>query len=273
MAKYKLAICAIFKNESHIFNEWLEHYINQGVEKFYLIDNGSTDDYMKEIQRFMDKITLFRDEKRYAQDEHYNRYVLPLCKQETEWLLVCDLDEFIYARKSFETIMEYLQTLPDHVSAVRIPWKMFGSNGFKEQPKRVVRSFLMRDSVRNKSYFGSVYKTIVRTSKLTLINHHWPLISDGTYIDPDNKPVKDPRNIPLFTEQELEGYYLHNNHYRLQSFNWFMKVKVPRGDAFCQHGDSVRKESYFYEQDSLCNSVYDDELKRINEKIDSNYPE
>jgi hypothetical protein len=273
MVKYKLALCAIFKNESHIFNEWLEHYINQGVEKFYLIDNGSTDDYMKEIQRFMDKITLFRDEKRYAQVEHYKRYVLPLCKQEAEWLLVCDLDEFIYARKSFKTITEYLQTLPDDVSAVRVPWKMFGSSGYKDQPKRVVRSFLMRDSVRDKWYFGAVYKCIVRTSKLINIEIHCHSINGGTYIDPDNKPVKDPQNIPLITEQELEGYYLHNNHYRLQSFNWFMKVKVPRGDATDQQRNSERNERYFYEQDSLCNSIYDDELKRINEKIDSNYPE
>jgi hypothetical protein len=41
MHKYKLAVGSIFKNEAHIFREWLEHYINQGVEKFYLIDNGS----------------------------------------------------------------------------------------------------------------------------------------------------------------------------------------------------------------------------------------
>jgi hypothetical protein len=131
----------------------------------------------------------------------------------------------------------------------------------------------MRDSVRDKWYFGAVYKCIVRTSKLINIEIHCHSINGGTYIDPDNKPVKDPQNIPLITEQELEGYYLHNNHYRLQSFNWFMKVKVPRGDATDQQRNSERNERYFYEQDSLCNSVYDDELKRINEKIDSNYPE
>jgi hypothetical protein len=271
MAKYKLAIGAIFKNESHIFNEWLEHYINQGVEKFYLIDNGSTDEYMKEIQRFMDKITLFRDEKQHAQNDHYNRYVLPLCrKQEAEWLLVCDLDEFIYARKSFKTITEYLQNLPDHVSAVRIPWKMFGSNGYKDQPKRVVRSFLKREYFNNKPFKANNYKSIARTSEIFFIGMHGMQVKNGIYIDPSNRPLNflDPVSL---TEEDLDKFFLHCNHYAIQSYNWFMKVKATRGDA--GYVKNCRDENYFRAYDSCGNAMYDDELKRINEKIDSKYPE
>jgi len=270
MVKYKLALCAIFKNESHIFNEWLEHYINQGVEKFYLIDNGSTDDYMKEIQRFMDKITLFRDEKRYAQVEHYKRYVLPLCKQEAEWLLVCDLDEFIYARKSFKTITEYLQTLPDDVSAVRVPWKMFGSSGYKDQPKRVVRSFLMREH-SNKPFKTINYKSITRTSEIISIGIHGTEVKNGIYIDPSNRSLKNFSDPVSLTEEDLDKYFLHCNHYAIQSYNWFMKVKATRGDVI--HVKNCRDENYFRAYDSCGSAIYDDELKRINEKIDSNYPE
>ena len=46
LKKYNLSLIAIFKNESHILKEWIEHYINEGVDKFYLIDNGSTDNYI-----------------------------------------------------------------------------------------------------------------------------------------------------------------------------------------------------------------------------------
>jgi len=268
MAKYKLALCAIFKNESHIFNEWLEHYINQGVEKFYLIDNGSTDDYMKEIQRFMDKITLFRDEKQHAQAEHYNRYVLPLCK-EAEWLLVCDLDEFIYARKSFKTITEYLQTLPDHVSSVRVPWKIFGSSGYKDQPKRVVRSFLMREYYNNKWFESGHFKSIARTSELFSIDVHTMGIKNGIYID--SRFLKNFPDPVSLTEEELDKFFLHCNHYAIQSYNWFMKVKTTRGDAV--YANNCRDENYFRTYDSRGSAIYDDELKRINEKIDSKYPE
>ena len=41
--EYYLSIVAIFKNESWILKEWIEHYLNQGVDHFFLIDNGSTD--------------------------------------------------------------------------------------------------------------------------------------------------------------------------------------------------------------------------------------
>ena len=40
---YFLSIVAVFKNEAMGMEEWLNHYIMQGVEHFYLIDNGSTD--------------------------------------------------------------------------------------------------------------------------------------------------------------------------------------------------------------------------------------
>ena len=36
--KYKLVIVAIFKNEAIAMREWLEHYIRQGVEHFYIIN-------------------------------------------------------------------------------------------------------------------------------------------------------------------------------------------------------------------------------------------
>ena len=40
-----LSIIAMFKNESYIIEQWIQHYLLEGVNHFYLIDNGSTDDY------------------------------------------------------------------------------------------------------------------------------------------------------------------------------------------------------------------------------------
>ena len=38
-----LAVCAIAKNEGPYFKEWLDWHHAQGVEKFYIYDNESTD--------------------------------------------------------------------------------------------------------------------------------------------------------------------------------------------------------------------------------------
>ena len=52
--QYYLSIVAIFKNESWILKEWIEHYLNQGVDHFFLIDNGSTDNYHTILQPYID---------------------------------------------------------------------------------------------------------------------------------------------------------------------------------------------------------------------------
>ena len=49
---YTLSVLAMFKNESMIIQEWIKHYIEEGVEHFYLIDNGSTDDYYEKIKMY-----------------------------------------------------------------------------------------------------------------------------------------------------------------------------------------------------------------------------
>ena len=58
---YFLSIGAIFKNESHGLEEWLLNHLNEGVEHFYLINNGSTDNFMPIIEKYNKYITLFND--------------------------------------------------------------------------------------------------------------------------------------------------------------------------------------------------------------------
>ena len=48
-----VCIVAIFKNESHILKEWMEHYISQGIDKFFLIDHNSTDNYFHILQPYI----------------------------------------------------------------------------------------------------------------------------------------------------------------------------------------------------------------------------
>ena len=39
-----VGVMAIMKNETDVLREWIQHYRWQGVDKIFLIDNGSTDD-------------------------------------------------------------------------------------------------------------------------------------------------------------------------------------------------------------------------------------
>ena len=36
----RLSVMAIFRNEAHLFKEWIEHYYSEGVQHFYLINHN-----------------------------------------------------------------------------------------------------------------------------------------------------------------------------------------------------------------------------------------
>ena len=58
--KYKVSVCAIFKNEAPYLKEWIEFNHLVGVEHFYMYNNNSEDDYLAVINPYIEKswITL-----------------------------------------------------------------------------------------------------------------------------------------------------------------------------------------------------------------------
>ena len=61
MFTYSISVLAMFKNESSTIKDWIDHYLAEGVEHFYLIDNGSTDDTTDKISRYSTYLTLIKD--------------------------------------------------------------------------------------------------------------------------------------------------------------------------------------------------------------------
>ena len=91
-----MSIYSIFKNEAKYIQEWIEYHRMVGVEHFYLCNNDSSDNYLEKLKYYIDNdiVTLFDFPGKGVQDEAANKG-LELCKDETAWLAVMDLDEFI----------------------------------------------------------------------------------------------------------------------------------------------------------------------------------
>lgn len=51
--KYKLAVCAFFKQEAPFLKEWLEYHLLLGVEHFYLYNNHSLDNYLEVLDPYI----------------------------------------------------------------------------------------------------------------------------------------------------------------------------------------------------------------------------
>ena len=116
-------VVAVFKNEAMVFSEWISHYLWQGASHFFLIDNGSTDDWKSTIPPEVHaRITVTREKGNHIQRKSYNS-LLPMLREKhpRDWALIVDLDEYLYA-KAPQTIASYLSTLSDDVGQVVIPW-------------------------------------------------------------------------------------------------------------------------------------------------------
>lgn len=254
--KHFLSIIAIFKNESHILKEWISHHLFQGVDHFYLINNNSTDNYLDALRSVPgDLYTLVDDHRDHAQLEILNDHYR-LFGPETKWICPIDLDEFIYIRFGGQTISEYLHRLPGRVSAVCMPWKMYGSSGHVKQPDSVRQGFTSRaiynGNTQNPGMLNketSIGKYIAKTSRIKTLAVHSPdlikgcsILSNGDHIDYNN--IHFPTS-----EKLLEASSIHLNHYAVQSWEWFRDVKMTRGDIQTKTSDNVRNRNYFESYD------------------------
>ena len=134
---------------------------------------------------------------------------------------------------------------------------MFGSSGLISQPRSgVIENFIYRMDWY--SSFNQYVKSIVRTSAAGALHHHQSRISSSYLVA---KPKFKVQSTAAAKSKPGEDFAIHLNHYPIQSYEWFMRVKASRGDAAHAHSDNVRDERYFLAYDTNT-SVFDDELRR-----------
>ena len=256
---YQLSVIAMFKNESWIIREWIEHYLLEGVEHFYLIDNGSTDNYEEKIKDYMDKISLVKDSTRLkygTQSYLCNKIFLDKIKVETKWIIICDIDEYIYARNKYEKIIDALDDLPSNIETIWVPWKIFGSNGHIKQPTSIVQSFTKR-SYQQGSFLGHG-KSIVKAQNLLNFG------CCGHYVEVENNStINTPNGNNYyqfdFNENSCSNFNLQLNHYMLLSEEYYLNIKCNRGGG--ESGLVVKYSiDFFRDNDKKHNIINDTEL-------------
>ena len=240
--KYNLAIVAIMKNEGPYLAEWIEFHKLLGVEKFYLYDNESSDDTQKILKPYIKSglvdYTFFPGEK--MQLPAYNDCIARH-KNETKWLAVIDLDEFLVPVKN-DNMTDFLATIPENVAQIIIPWVIFGSNGHKTKPQGLVtKNYTMR-AKRN-----WLYKAIVNPRLIMHMGCHEHDVAGAT--------------------KSILMSVCRVHHYHCKSWEEY-KLKAMRGDAWDGADAGVKK----YQMDCFkkhdLNDIYDDKALRFANQID-----
>ena len=248
----KIGIMGIFKNESTILKEWIDHYKWQGADHMVLLNNDSTDDWKSITDQYPDFVTVLDVPGKHIQMHAYNTAGIPKLKEKgMDVMVVTDLDEY-YFGKDGRLLKDYVHEVfskPNRPSGYTCGWSMFGSNGHDKQPPSVREGFTMRWQENAEPENGISGKSTM-------------LISD----------LKDDRlscqHIPDLKGERLscpEG--LQINHYPIMSREYYNTIKKPRGDVYTKHHNSARDDDYFKRYDN--NKVEDkrlaDQVKKLRE--------
>lgn len=122
--KHELSICAIFKNEKKYLKEWIEYHRLIGVDHFYLYNNNSNDRPLNVLLPYIKSgvVTLVawpdalpeemeESSSMWALSTQVSAYENALqlrAKNETQWLVLMSVDEFLVPGESI-SIKEILK--------------------------------------------------------------------------------------------------------------------------------------------------------------------
>lgn len=244
--KYYFSLCAIFKNESRYFREWIEYHRMLGVEHLYLYNNFSTDDYAIVLKPYIDEgyVTLTDWPYELSQISAY-QHCYENYRDETFWLMFLDLDEFIcpiYKTNIKDWIKSY-----EKYPSVLMYWLMFGTNGIvKEDSNKLVIEQYTNSwaSVRNES------KQVLNTSYTPVKVYHHVIWCWMTVFGIKIKvPSVNERRKFIYNHGKekcpLNGT-IQINHYWSKSLSEYVR-KIEKGDVFSKSNDEIRKDmSFFY---------------------------
>lgn len=237
--KHYLSVCAIAKNEGPYFKEWIEWHLKQGVDKFYVYDNESTDDTKSILDPYIQSgIVEYKYWPGYrrqlaAYDDclEHNRFA-------SRWIAFIDLDEFIVPLKD-ASIPEFLARF-ESFAAVEINWLVYGSGGAREKTPGDVMQRFRRHSLPG-HYLNHHVKSILDPRQVcTMTGCHEAARISGKPGDSHGNAI-----TANFRDREPQQDVIRINHYAIKSYEEFL-AKRARGRA---RVETMRDMNYFEEYD------------------------
>lgn len=222
--KNYLSATCIIKNEAEYMPEWLEYHLLVGFEKFYVYDNESTDNIKQILQPYIDSGVV---EYTYWPGTAMQMPAYHDCvekhKNDTFWLAVIDIDEFVVA--DCKNVATSLHDFEDS-AAVVLQWLVYGDSGVvNKEPGLVIERFKSHNNLDDTS---EMCKSIINPRKVEVKTLHLPCPMVG--FNAANSIGETI--IPLSNAKIQNGTYknIHINHYIFKSMEEFL-IKKTKGDA------------------------------------------
>jgi len=149
-----LSMCVVFKDKARYLREWIAFHTIFGVSKFYLYDQGSTDQWKYAISDYIQQGLV-------VTHDWYFDWLTPSIRHQsmglwhcvrnygsqTKWMGFIDVDEFMFMPKKgerFPSIVDLLKEFEDF-GGVMVDRVNFGPNGhIKRPPGLVIENYTQR---------------------------------------------------------------------------------------------------------------------------------
>jgi hypothetical protein len=230
-----IAAALIFKDSATYLDEWLRWHSHHGIERFYLYDNGSTDDWRHTIAHHIKPLHITPIAWPGA-CQQLTAYADALARARSEgidWLAFLDDDEFLMPADPGTTLHEIL---PDYADAagVAVPWILYGSGGQEKRTEGwVTERFLYR-----LSWPDDHVKCIVQPRHIVaplVSGHQFQTHPGGPHMVTEDHALID---TPHATSPTAERLRLH--HYLVKSWDeWRIRRSRPSVDGYTEEHSEV----------------------------------
>lgn len=171
----KLALTTLFKSDYKLMNIFYDYYKKQGVEHFYMYYNGTISDDIKKYYNKED-ITLMewnyvygnKDSvipRHYAQPGQMHDALYRFGKEEYEYMIFCDLDEYLYIKD--KKLIELVRDESVDTFGFRNLWANSKNN---KVPEKFPDEFYVSDEIPG--HYGHRSKAIHKTDTIINLSIH-----------------------------------------------------------------------------------------------------
>jgi hypothetical protein len=220
-----LGVAAVFQNEAPWLAEWLEYHALLGVERFYLYNNFSTDNYLQILAPYVERglVELIDWPHRSVgaydefQCEAY-RAAIARADGAVQWLALIDIDEFVVpiAHEGLASLLAECAS-NEEIGGVCIAWVFFGTSHVQRirHDELLIESLVLNGGrvgpERSFPWEDGAYKSIVRPECVaSLDSPHFARYKPGR------------------RQAELPYEKVQLNHYWTRDEAFFNEVKIPR---------------------------------------------
>lgn len=178
-------------------SEWVAHHLLLGFDKVIVFDHLSKVPISSSIRtNFNGKLSIIRVDGIGNIKLRLMQNALDIAaKNNYSWMLYLDADEFLNLNK-FNNIKPFLDIFKD-ADAIGINWLMFGTSGYKEQPKGLITDNFIRSEIRLNNHV----KSFIRPSAAVRVEnpHYYIIIDKSRYYSGNGTrmPVGPFNNQPL----------------------------------------------------------------------------